>query len=59
MNFTRFRQLSLYAALQQWRNWLKYIVLMDWNKRRTGKDAPKPRILELLGHSVIVSFYDY
>ena len=26
--------------------------IMDLNNRRTGKDAPKPRTLGLLGHSV-------
>ena len=52
MHFTRFRQLSIYVALRQWRNWVKCIVLLlDLNNRRTGKDTGKPRALGLLRHS--------
>ena len=30
---------------------------MDFNNRRTGKDATKPRALGLLGHSVVAIFH--
>ena len=54
MDFTRFCQLSLNAALRQWRNRIKSIVLYTYQINRwTCKDATKSRSLGLLGYNVI------